>query len=62
MYTDHNPITYLTVSSPKSAKLMRWLLGISEYDATFKYRVGRLNEAADCVSRMTTSDDETQSV
>jgi hypothetical protein len=62
VFTDHNPITYLTESSPKSAKLMRWLLGISEFDVTFKFRVGRLNEAADCVSRMTTSDDETQSV
>jgi hypothetical protein len=62
VFTDHNPITYLTESSPKSAKLMRWLLGISEFNVTFKFRVGRFNEAADCVSRMTTSDDETQSV
>jgi hypothetical protein len=55
--TDHNPITYLTESSPKSAKLMRWLLGISEFDVTFQYHAGRLNGAADCVSRMTTTDD-----
>jgi RNase H-like domain found in reverse transcriptase len=60
--TDHNPITYLTESSPKSAKLMRWMLAISEFEVNFKYRAGRLNEAADCVSRMTTSPgDETQS-
>ena len=55
VYTDHNPITFLTESSPKSAKLMRWLLAISEFEVNFKYRVGKLNVAADCVSRMSTS-------
>lgn len=57
VFTEHrpNPITFLTESSPKSAKLMRWLLAISEFGVEFKYRVGKLNEAADCVSRMSTS-------
>jgi len=54
VFTDHNPITFLTESSPKSAKLMRWLLAISEFEVIFKYCVGKLNVSADCASRMST--------
>ena len=51
VYTDHNPITYLTDAAPKSAKLMRWALAIQEYDVTFHYKVGSKN-VADCLSRL----------
>ena len=29
---DHNPLTFLTQASPRSAKLMRWTLALSEFD------------------------------
>lgn len=58
LYSDHNPLTYLTETVPKSSKLVRWALALSEFNVTFVYRAGRLNEAADCVSRMVYSRDE----
>jgi len=58
LYSDHNPITYLTETTPKSAKLVRWSLALSEFNVTFVYRAGRVNEAADCLSRMVYSKDE----
>ena len=52
VYSDHNPLLYLTESAPKSAKLMRWALALSEFAVTFKYKSGKSNSAADCLSRM----------
>jgi len=49
---DHNPITYLTASAPKSAKLMRWSLALAEFDLEFQFRAGKLNIAADALSRV----------
>jgi len=50
LFTDHNPITFLTESTPKSSKLMRWALAIQEYDVIFRYKPGKSNVAADCLS------------
>ena len=61
LYTDHNPLTYLTEAAPKSAKLMRWSLALQEYDVTFHYKKGKLNVAADCLSRIGLSDDKIES-
>ena len=47
-----NPLTYITESSTKSAKLMRWLLSLQSYNVTFKYKEGRKNVVADCLSRL----------
>jgi len=38
--SDHNPLTFLTQAFQRSAKLMRWTMALSEFDVTFKYRVG----------------------
>jgi hypothetical protein len=54
LYSDHNPITYLTEANPKSAKLMRWALALQEFEVQIRYRAGKNNLAADCVSRLTT--------
>ena len=51
VFCDHNPVTYLTEASPKSAKLMRWALAIQEFDVKFCYKPGRNNTAADYLSR-----------
>ena len=50
--SDHNPLTFLTQASPRSAKLMRWTLALAEFDVTFKYREGKSNTAADCLSHI----------
>jgi len=38
VYTDHSPITFLTESAPKSAKLMRWSLALQSHDVVFLKR------------------------
>jgi hypothetical protein len=52
LVSDHNPLTFLVESIPKSSKLMRWALALQEFDVEFRYRSGKLNEVADCLSRM----------
>jgi len=52
LYSDHNPLTYLTMAAPMSAKLMRWSLALQDFNnLVFKYKVGKTNLAADCLSR-----------
>lgn len=52
VHSDHNPLLYLTESAPKSAKLMRWALALQEFDIEFCYYAGKLNVAADTLTRM----------
>jgi RNase H-like domain found in reverse transcriptase len=52
VYSDHNPLSYLTDASPKSAKLARWALALQEFNIDFRYRPGRQNTAADFLSRL----------
>ena len=54
VYSDHNPLTFLTESAPKNAKLMRWSLALQEFNLSFHYIKVRLNVAPDCLSRMGT--------
>jgi hypothetical protein len=57
--TNHNPLTYLTETTPKNSKLMRWQLAIQEFNnVRFEFRAGANNVAADCVSRMVHRDDQ----
>ena len=56
LYSDHNPLTYITESATKSAKLMRWALALQQYDVTFKFKAGRTNVVADCLSRLEVDD------
>ena len=32
VHSDHNPLTFLTASAPKSSKLMRWSLALAQFD------------------------------
>jgi len=52
IFSDHNPLLYLKESTPKSAKLTRWALGLQEFDIIWSYRPGSKNQAADCLSRL----------
>ena len=57
LYSDHNPITFLTETIPKSSELIRWHLALQEFNVTFRFRKGSMNEAADCLSRMVQYED-----
>jgi len=52
LYSNHNPLTFLTVLTPTSAKLARWALALQDFDIVFKYRPGSLNIPADLLSRL----------
>ena len=52
IYSDHNPLQYLTEAAPKSSKLMRWALALQEFDISFHYRRAAQNLPADCLSRL----------
>ena len=53
LYSDHNPLTYLTDKAPKSAKLMRWQLAMAEQDMVFRFKSSQENAAADALTRLT---------
>ena len=52
IFSDHNPLTYLTEAAPKSSKLARWSLALQAFNLTFKYRKAGHNVAADFLSRL----------
>ena len=52
LYTDHNPLQYVTSSLFKDSKLVRWSLALQRYDITIKHRAGVLNANCDCLSRL----------
>ena len=52
LYSDHNPLTFLTQASCQSSKLMSWAFALQEFDVSFKFKEGRRNTAADCLSRV----------
>jgi hypothetical protein len=35
IYSDHNPLAYITESAPKSPRLTRWALSLQEFNITF---------------------------
>ena len=57
VYTDHNPLVYLTDTVPKFSKLIRWALALQEFDLQFKFRAGKCNGAPNCLSRMIFQED-----
>jgi transposase InsO family protein len=52
VYTDYNPLTYVTSSAKLNATTMRWLNELSEFHFDIKYRPGRTNKDADAMSRL----------
>lgn len=58
--TDHNPLKYLTLSSPHSAKLTRWALALQRFNLTIEHKRGVENANADALSRLVGANEETQ--
>jgi hypothetical protein len=51
VYTDNNPLTYVLTSAKLNATGLRWVADLAEFDFTIKYRPGKENVDADCLSR-----------
>jgi hypothetical protein len=52
VFSDHNPLTYITEGATKSAKLTRWALALQQFNVSFKYRPAQRNKVADLMSRL----------
>ncbi|GFU89345.1 retrovirus-related Pol polyprotein from transposon 17.6 [Trichonephila clavipes] len=50
--SDHNPLTYLTLTTPQSAKLTLWALALQRYNIAISYRKGVKHGNADALSRL----------
>ena len=51
VYTDNNPLTYVLSSAKLNATGLRWVGELAEFNFEIKYRPGRVNIDADCLSR-----------
>ena len=58
LYTDHKPLVWLMTHKDTSSRLIRWALQLQEFDIEFKYKVGKANSNADCMSRLEISEME----
>jgi hypothetical protein len=52
LYTDHDPLRFLTKGIPNSSKLTRWALALQQFDIVIKHRKGSLNRNCDALSRL----------
>jgi hypothetical protein len=52
IYSDHNPLKYLSNNAPKSPKLTRWCLSLQRYNYEIKHRKGCENANCDALSRL----------
>ena len=50
--TDHNPLKFLTQTTPKSPKLVRWALALQKWNYKITHRPGVLHQGADALSRL----------
>ena len=60
VYTDHNPLVYLTTTAKLDALGHRWLADLSSYHFEVFYKPGKLNSDADGLSRRPYPEQEMQ--
>jgi len=51
VYTDHNPLVFLSRMKNKNRRLLNWSLILQEFDLVIKHIKGKDNVIADCLSR-----------
>lgn len=51
VYTDHNPLVFLSKMKNKNRRLLSWSVILQEYDMVIKHIKVRDNVIADCLSR-----------
>ena len=52
LWTNHNPLSYLTAAAHQSAKLTRWVLSLAKFDIEIRHISGKDNVVADFLSRV----------
>ena len=52
VYTDNNPLTYVLSSAKLNATVLRWVGELADFNFTIRCRPGRINVAADTLSRV----------
>ena len=52
IYTDHNPLQFLTQCTPRNARLLRWSLALQNYNIEIRHKKGKLNSNCDALSRL----------
>ena len=51
VFTDHNPITFISRMKGKNQRLLQWSLTLAEYNLDIRHIRGRDNVIADALSR-----------
>ena len=59
--TDNNPLTYVLTTTKLDATCHRWLAALSSYNFSLVYRAGRINNDADALSHLPSTNKETLS-
>ena len=52
VYTDNNPLLYITDSTKLNSIDERWVSQLSEYNFSIRHRPGKINRDADCLSQL----------
>ncbi len=52
VYTDHNPLTFISRMRNQNQRLMRWFLIFQDYNLEIRYKKGTDNVVADALSRI----------
>ena len=52
VYTDNNPLTYVLSSAKLDCTSHRWLSDLASFNLELKYKTGKTNIDADCLSRL----------
>ena len=58
--TDNNPLSYLKTAKSLSAKDLRWASQLQQFQFEIQHRSGKMNAAADALSRMDAYDSENE--